>query len=423
MYIVSRRVIKKVTNYLGVLIALPVVLGIRCLSPFINIRFGYFFVDRIGHFAFDLEYYLCKKKEEVDGKQSIDLFFTKGNSCNDTLTSILNRQLFVDPLVYYLYEVERIMFGGRNNLLPARITTGSMDPEGAFAKNRQGISILEEELGEEYLRKIGCDNAKIVCLVVRDSAYLDTTQGTRSWNYHNYRDTNIDNYLKTVKFLANKGYWVFRMGKYVNQGLNIDHPHVVDYALSPDRSDFLDIWLLSKCSFCISTSTGLDSVADAFRRPIAFVNFLPLPWFQTWSNCVLAPAHLTWIETDKKLNCIEYLQHSYMRTGDYLEAGIRIEELSSDEILSVVTELEGRLTHTWRSDSETECKQKEFWNLFRHGLDPKSIETENHKLEQDNLVTNQRRPTIGVQRYYHPEARMSSAFLQDNSTFLETNTS
>jgi len=138
---------------------------------------------------------------------------------------------------------------------------------------------------------------------------------------------------------------------------------------------------------------------------------------------VLAPAHLTWIETDKKLNCIEYLQHSYMRTGDYLEAGIRIEELSSDEILSVVTELEGRLTHTWRSDSETECKQKEFWNLFRYGLDPKSIETENHKLEQDKLVTNQRRPTIGVQRYYHPEARMSSAFLQDNSIFLETNTS
>jgi len=425
MYIVSRRVIRKVTNYLGVLIALPVVLGIRCLSPFINIRFGYFFVDRIGHFAFDLEYYLCKKKEEVDEKQSIDLFFTKGNSCNDTLTSILNRQLFVDPLVYYLYEVERIMFGGRNNLLPARITTGSMDPGGAFAKNCQGITFLEEEedLGKEYLRKIGCDNAKFVCLVVRDSAYLDTTQSARSWNYHDYRDTRIDNYLETVKFLANKGYWVFRMGKYVNQGLNIDHPHVVDYALSPDRSDFLDIWLLSKCSFCISTSTGLDSVADAFRRPIAFVNFLPLSWFQTWSNCVLAPAHLLWIETDKKLNCIEYLQHSYMRTEDYLEAGIRVKELSSDEILSVVTELEASLENAWSSTNKIERQQRQFWTLFKYGLNPVFIETENRKLSKQNTAINQRRPTVGVNRFYHPQARISTAFLQDNMTFLGKNIS
>ena len=382
-----------------------------------------FFVDRIGHFVFDLEYYLCKKNEGVDGKKFIDLFFTKGTSCNDTLTSMLNRQLFVNSLVCYLYEVERIMFGGRNNLLPARITTGSMDPEGAFAKNCQGIEFLgdEEKLGEEYLGKIGCDNAKFVCLIVRDSEYLNTVQSTRSWKYHDYRDTNISNYRKAVKFLVNKGYWVFRMGKYVNQSIDIDHPHVVDYALGPDRSDLLDIWLLSKCSFCISTSTGLDSVADAFRRPIAFVNFLPLPWFQTWSNCVLAPAHLIWIETEKQLNCSEYLQHSYMRTEDYSEAGIRVDELSSDEILSVVAELEESLENGSLSKEEIKSQQTKFWNLFKDALNPELIETRNQNLDNQNSAINQRRPTVGVDRFYHPQARISSVFLQNNMTFMENN--
>ena len=112
-----------------------------------------------------------------------------------------------------------------------------------------------------------------------------------------------------------------------------------------------------------------------------------------------------------------------MRTEDYSEAGIRVKELSSDEILSVVTELEGSLGNAWSSKKEIERQQRQFWTLFKYGLNPELIETENRKLYKQNTAINQRRPTIGVKRFYHPQARISSAFLQDNMTFMETNIS
>ena len=52
--------------------------------------------------------------------------------------------------------------------------------------------------------------------------------------------------------LAEKGYWVFRMGKAVEDVFNVEHPRVIDYAQSNERSDFLDIWLMANCYFCIT---------------------------------------------------------------------------------------------------------------------------------------------------------------------------
>ena len=62
----------------------------------------------------------------------------------------------------------------------------------------------------------------------------------------------------------------------------ITHNRIIDYANSALKSDFLDVWLMSKCEFCISTSTGFDRVATAFRKPLALVNFMPLAEFETW---------------------------------------------------------------------------------------------------------------------------------------------
>ena len=51
---------------------------------------------------------------------------------------------------------------------------------------------------------------------------------------------------------------------------------MIDYATSDDRSDFLDIWLMANCYFCITTGTGLDEVAGFWGIPSVFVNLLPL---------------------------------------------------------------------------------------------------------------------------------------------------
>ena len=42
------------------------------------------------------------------------------------------------------------------------------------------------------------------------------------------------------------------------------------------RSDFMDIYFGAKCHFFIGVGTGIDAIPDIFRRPILYVNVVPL---------------------------------------------------------------------------------------------------------------------------------------------------
>ena len=121
-----------------------------------------------------------------------------------------------------------------------------------------------------------------------------------------------------VIFLAERGYMVFRMGKIVEKPFNLDHPLILDYANSTYRSDFLDIWLLANCFFCISTGVGLEEVARIFRKPIVNVNYLPLSNFVSYSQCISVPKHLVWKDTKKKLTASEHFVHSYLLNFNHI---------------------------------------------------------------------------------------------------------
>ena len=55
-------------------------LVLRGIKPFILIRFGYFYSDRIGHFAFDLEYLFMPKETKQRGFSNGRLFlFIRGS--------------------------------------------------------------------------------------------------------------------------------------------------------------------------------------------------------------------------------------------------------------------------------------------------------------------------------------------------------
>ena len=58
------------------------------------------------------------------------------------------------------------------------------------------------------------------------------------WNYHNFRNSNIDNYYEAIIKLLDKGYWVIRMGKAVEKKMNINHSKFLDYANSEYQEDF-----------------------------------------------------------------------------------------------------------------------------------------------------------------------------------------
>jgi len=351
------------------LLAVPFVIIFRFLKPWKLIRFGYFTVDRIGHFAFDVEYFLSERTLEVHPSQMVDLFFFEGRPANSQLKQMCKNLLFVSSIVRYLYMANQLIPGGETHRIsPARHNTASRDKSGVFHKvpTQMCFTCEEDQRGSNYLSSVGClDKNRLICLVVRDSAYLSQTQTGRDWSYHDFRDTRIEDYEDTILALAKKGYWVFRMGKVVGNPLTINHPRVIDYALTEHRSDFLDIWLMANCRFAISTGVGLDSVADIFRRPQVFVNYLPLIDMEAWGYYITVPKILIWSKSGRPLTFLEQAQHSSVNGHYYRENGIDVQDLSSNDITRVVLEMEARLAGTWKITEGDKRLHKDFWTQFR----------------------------------------------------------
>ena len=278
------------------------------------------------------------------------------------------------------------------------MTSDSRDIRGLFYKKEAQLRFNDQEnqFGLEYLQEMGLRQGdRFVCLAVRDQAYLNQTYNERDWSYHNFRDTKIESYEAAVVALAERGFWVFRMGKVVDSQLSVDHSRVVDYAISKHRSDFLDIWLMAHCYFAISTGLGLDSIADIFRRPIVFVNYLPILDLEAWGRFITAPKHLSWASNHKPLTLQEQLKHTSVNGHYYEENGIQVCDLNPSEITETALEMESRLSGSWVETDEDIVLHEKFWSELRAWLN--------------------------FSKYHgwiHPEARLGTHYLRRSKDWL-----
>ena len=387
--------------HFGFIVSLVIL--VRLLKPIVLIRFGPIRSDVIGHYVFDPEYYLCER--EIENRKTIDFFYFEFSiPPNEQWTLMLRRHLRIGSMFRRFDEVNRIIPGWRKHfvrLIPKELK--SRDLNGLLSRTELHIRFTSNEniRGKDFLNKLGLKpEDQFVCLIVRDSAYKEKWQqgghyGNRDWSYHNYRDSDIDTYKEAAEALAEKGYWVFRMGKKVHKEFEADHTRIVDYANSRYRSDFLDIWLMANCFFCISTGTGLDEVSRVFRRPAVYVNDLPLQQLVTYDHVISSPKHLFWENTNTRLTLFEHLDNSYFRTKNYESANIKIVDLTPEEIREAVLEMELKLSGKWQDSFEDRRLQDRFWKLFK---------SHNDFRKYHGII--------------HPGAKVGAHFLRNNPEWL-----
>lgn len=389
------------------ILAVPVVAAIHLIRPWLLVRWGGLASPRIGHFAANTELYLCERDAgiNVPGRRHVDIFFMEPPICNRQLAKMWKRILRVWP-AWILPFLRRV-----NRLIPS----GAVHEIGDNTQNDRDVHNLldrfpphlkftadEEISGEAGLRRMGIPaGAPFVCLIVRDSAYLDAHQ-SKDWSYHNYRDSDIQNYVLAAEELADRGYFVVRMGVKVRDAIKSHHSRVIDYATNGMRSDFMDIYLGAKCAFCISTSTGFDALPLIFRRPIVFVNLVPLGYLWTFRSQIIGITkhHIT-VQKDRELTLKEIFTHDVgfsLRASDYLTNGIRLIENTPEEIRDAVVEMADRLGGTWQPGPNDDALQRRFWEIYP---------ADAHDVYQD-------RPLHGEIR-----CRFGARFLRANGEFLK----
>ena len=355
------------------IIYLPIIFVIYVMGQSIILRFGALQSSRIGGFTTNTEMYLCKKAllEKKEDKKFIDFFYLNAIS-NLYLKKMWKRKLKIFPK-FFIWPLENlnkffsIFFDfPKKHSIPHELERDVDDVFIQF-KNHLTFTKNEEDLGAKFLKKMGLkNNQQFVCVLARDDGYLDRAYPLNDWSYHQLRNDHISNFSKAINLLNERGYYVFRMGKFVKQKSKIRGPMFMDYACSDYRSDFLDIFLGAHCHFLLSSSCGYQAIPMLFKKPLACISF-PFSQMYTWhSNCINITKHI--YQGDKKINLKEIITSKIIEYFDpkhFHSENLKVINNSSDEIKDLTEEMINFLENNLAVSAEDMKLQNDFWEIYK----------------------------------------------------------
>jgi len=353
--------------------AILILLGFLLAKPFVQFRLYRMVDSRIGHLATNTEMVRLGMmlRNQTNKKREIIVYCSESWNCaNNALRKLFFRDsLHIrGHLAWLTLKLASIIVQFRSfKSVPNRYL--SIDRTGLFLLNTPLLEFANKELliGQKFLDETEVIDSKFVCLNVRDSEYLTNQMGYQV-HKHNYRDSDIKTYVAAAEALAELGYTVFRMGAIVKEPLISKHPRVIDYATNGTRTEFLDIFLGAHCTFTISTASGWDSVPTIFRRPMMFVNQLPVfaPTTDTL-DLIKYPKILLDYDSSELLTLQQLVDRGAAtphNTQAYKNAGVVIRDMSSEELVDAVTEMAQRVEGTFVETPE----QKEMQAKLKHIL-------------------------------------------------------
>ncbi len=224
----------------------------------------------------------------------------------------------------------------------------------------QSKIILDQDAKKKcqaMLKDYNLDSKKIVTLHVRDSKYKD------DYSKRNYRNSDINNYIKLIKFLISKDYIVFRLGTSPCSKINFEDPNFIDYPELDLQSSLLDLYLVEQSEFFIGTGSGPRAVAEMFSIPILITNsddFSDMP-LKNMDRVLFKKFFLK--ENNNPLSIMELLNSEYnLYDPELYLNNFNLVENTSEELLSAGKEF---LLNLSNKKFELNEQQEEFNKILK----------------------------------------------------------
>ena len=132
------------------------------------------------------------------------------------------------------------------------------------------LSDADRRRGRTALEELGMPRgAWFVSLHVRESGFHESDGGT----HQSHRNADVRDYLPAIRLIAERGGWVVRLGDPSMTPLP-ETDHVIDYAHSAAKSDWMDVFLSGECRFFLGLASGPSQVAVSFGAPCLYVNWI-----------------------------------------------------------------------------------------------------------------------------------------------------
>jgi len=238
----------------------------------------------------------------------------------------------------------------------------------------------ENKRGNKILKHIGIKGKKnIVGFSFKNNDYWQAKNIEKPWD--SYRFSSFENLKATIEYLNERNFQPILLGNYsFAKEVKIDNFIIPNNLKKKDR-DFFDIYIFTKMKFFISGALGLKFLADLFSLPTLVHNgFLP----QWQSNGIFLPKRLLnkcnneILPLDsllkKKLLCLDIeegrvsliLKESlvFRNIDEFNLRQIKVEENSSEEILSATKELIDYVLENKKLTTKQHTEQKLIKKIF-----------------------------------------------------------
>lgn len=329
---------------------------------------------RIGHIATDPDWYL---KEVIIRKHPLIkpiLLISKKecpNLCllqyweryysivwNDILISAL-KPFFSFPFLkinLYRSAIEWFVSGTYPDFLTQ---WGSRPPLLALSEDHR-------KQGEEALAELGVPpDAWFVCVHAREGGYSPGDE-----HVHEFRSCSIESYGLAMEAIVERGGWCIRVGDSSMRPLP-PTSGVIDYVHLPQKSDWMDVYLLASCRFMLGNTSGPYNVSSVFGVPVVLANLAPMAMaYPSSPRDIGIPKLLKWKNSGDFVKFSEVLDSpaaSFFTAEQFENCGVVHIDNSPDEIRDLTVEMMDRLDGIVTYTDEDERFQARFRELFSPG--------------------------------------------------------
>ena len=225
------------------------------------------------------------------------------------------------------------------------------------------LSAEDRVRGEATLRKLGVsEGAWFVCVHSREGGH----HAAAEWA-NEYRNSAIETYSEAMQAIVDRGGVCIRVGDPTMARMP-SRIGVIDYAHSPLRSPWMDIFLCARCHFFLGNSSGLFALAGIFGRRSALANMAPLASAYSFFPGDISIPKLLHDRSGALISFVEAYsdeRSEYRFATEFSAAEIRHVDNTSDEIRDLALEMLDRLDGNWSASADDEELQSRFRRLLR----------------------------------------------------------
>jgi len=291
---------------LRTIFAVAVVALLKAIKSNRHVRLGWINQGVIGHMALDTWIQSVRARESRTDFNTLDIWIPNSKPCNETLHNLIQKELRISNSILLQKTLKALQAESVGDEFLRTDYVGWAD---GFEVNSTDpfltLSPEQEDNGWRELKQLkiepGLDRIVVIC--VRDGNHEAVIDGYKESPTRNSRNADFTNYLEATELLIESGYTVFRMGRHNLKQFKHRSEKFIDYAFSNIASDFMDVFLMAKAEFCVSTGTGIDSLATIFNKPVYLCdNFNIHDFYSIKSRPWMLPKSLIHCDTGQLVN-------------------------------------------------------------------------------------------------------------------------